>query len=80
MTPALLVLLACGLDRLLGDPLWWPHPVQAMGWSITMLRQAVEAWAGDAPRRLRLGGALLALVVVAGSGLAGWGIEALARR
>lgn len=80
MTLALLVLLACGLDRLLGDPLWWPHPVQAMGGAISGLRRAVEAWAGDAPRRLRLGGALLALVVVAGSGLAGWGIEVLTRR
>lgn len=79
MSPALLVLLACGLDRLLGDPLWWPHPVQAMGWTIAVLRRAVEAWAGDAPRRLRLSGALLTLVVVAGSGLAGWGIETLAR-
>ncbi|MCT0207504.1 adenosylcobinamide-phosphate synthase CbiB [Synechococcus sp. CS-1332] len=74
------MLLACGLDRWLGDPLWWPHPVEAMGWAIGRLRRAVEAWAGDAPRRLRLGGALLALLVVAGSGLAGWGIEALARR
>ncbi|WP_254963805.1 MULTISPECIES: adenosylcobinamide-phosphate synthase CbiB [unclassified Cyanobium] len=80
MTPALLVLLACGLDRLLGDPLWWPHPVQAMGWAIGVLRRAVEALAGDVPRRLRLGGALLTLLLVAGSGLAGWGIEVLARR
>jgi adenosylcobinamide-phosphate synthase len=79
LNPALLVLLACGLDRLVGDPLWWPHPVQAMGWSIAVLRRAVEAWAGDAPGRLRLGGMLLTLLVVAGSGLAGWGIEALAR-
>lgn len=78
--PALLVLLACGLDRLLGDPLWAPHPVQAMGWAITGLRRAVEAWAGDAPRRLRLGGLLLTLLVVGASGLAGWGLEALARR
>jgi adenosylcobinamide-phosphate synthase len=79
LSPALLVLLACGLDRLLGDPLWWPHPVQAMGWAIAVLRRAVEAWAGDAPGRLRLGGTLLTLLVVAGSGLAGWGIEVLAR-
>jgi adenosylcobinamide-phosphate synthase len=78
--PALLVLLACGLDRLLGDPLWSPHPVQAMGWAITGLRRAVEAWAGDAPRRLRLGGLLLTLLVVGASGLAGWGLEELARR
>lgn len=78
--PALLVLLACGLDRLLGDPLWSPHPVQAMGWAITGLRRAVEAWAGDAPRRLRLGGLLLTLLVVGASGLAGWGLEELACR
>ena len=78
--PALLVLLACGLDRLLGDPLWSPHPVQAMGWAITGLRRAVEAWAGDAPRRLRLGGLLLTLLVVGASGLAGWGLEVFARR
>lgn len=80
MSPALLVLLACGLDRLLGDPLWSPHPVQAMGWAITGLRRPVEAWAGDAPRRLRLGGLLLTLLVVGASGLAGWGLEVLARR
>jgi len=80
LSPALLVLLACGLDRLLGDPLWSPHPVQVMGWAIAGLRRAVEAWAGDAPRRLRLGGLLLALLVVGASGLAGWGLEALARR
>lgn len=80
MSPALLVLLACGLDRLLGDPLWSPHPVQAMGWAIAGLRRAVEAWAGDTPRRLRLGGLLLTLLVVGASGLAGWGLEALARR
>ena len=78
--PALLVLLACGLDRLLGDPLWSPHPVQVMGWAITGLRRAVEAWAGDAPRRLRLGGLLLTLLVVGASGLAGWGLEVFARR
>ncbi|MCP9798632.1 adenosylcobinamide-phosphate synthase CbiB [Cyanobium sp. Lug-B] len=80
MSLALLVLLACGLDRLLGDPLWSPHPVQVMGAAITGLRRAVEAWAGDAPRRLRLGGLLLTQLVVGASGLAGWGLEVLARR
>lgn len=80
LSPALLVLLACGLDRLLGDPLWSPHPVQAMGWAIAGLRRAVESWAGDAPRRLRLGGLLISVLVVGASGLAGWGVEALARR
>jgi adenosylcobinamide-phosphate synthase len=80
MSLALLVLMACGLDRLVGDPLWCPHPVQAMGLAIAALRRAAEAWSGDSPWRLRLGGLLLSLLVVALSALAGWGVETLARR
>nr|WP_216901119.1 adenosylcobinamide-phosphate synthase CbiB [Synechococcus sp. CCY 9618] len=74
------MLLACLLDRLVGDPLWCPHPVQVMGGAISGLHRLAEAWAGDRPRRLRLGGLVLTLLVVAGSGLAGWGIEILARQ
>ena len=73
-----LVLLACGLDRLVGDPRWCPHPVVVMGWWITRLRSLAEAWCGDSPWRLRLAGGLITLLLVAGSGLAGWGIERLA--
>jgi adenosylcobinamide-phosphate synthase len=76
---ALLVLTACGLDRLVGDPLWAPHPVQAMGLLITGLRRPAETWAGDSPWRLRLAGLALTLVVVSGSTLVGMAIEALAR-
>ena len=47
--PTLLVVLACGLDRLLGDPRSLPHPVQVMGWAIQGLRHLAEAWAGDTP-------------------------------
>ena len=78
LLPWLLVLLACGLDRLVGDPRWCPHPVQLMGSAIVRLRRRAEAWAGDAPRRLRLAGGLITLVVVGGSGLAGWAVEGLA--
>ena len=69
---------AAGLDLLVGDPRWCPHPVIWMGWWIHKLRTPVEGWAGDDPRLLRLGGLLITLLLVLGSGLAGWGIERLA--
>lgn len=71
----LLVLAAVALDRLVGDPRRWLHPVVVMGWWITRLRRWVEAWAGDVPWRLRLGGGLITVVLMGGSGLAGWGLE-----
>ena len=74
----LLMALACGLDRLVGDPPWCPHPVVVMGWWIGRLRQLVERWAGDQPWRLRLGGALITLLLVGGSMAAGWSLEQLA--
>ncbi len=80
MNQALLVLAACGLDRLVGDPHWAPHPVQAMGLAITGLRRPAEAWAGDRPWRLRLAGLILTVAVVGGSTASGLAIEALARR
>ncbi len=73
--PFLLVALACGLDRLVGDPRWCPHPVVVMGWWITRLRHLAETWAGDRPWRLRLAGSWITLLLVGGSGLAGWGLE-----
>lgn len=78
--PALLVVLACVLDRLVGDPRWMLHPVQAMGWTIQWLRQRSEEWAGDAPWRLRLAGAGITLLLTLGSGLLGWLLEQLARQ
>jgi adenosylcobinamide-phosphate synthase len=77
--PFLLVLLACGLDRLLGDPPGWPHPVVVMGWWISRLRRLAELRAGDRPWALRLGGFAITGLLVGGSGLAGWGLEQLAR-
>jgi adenosylcobinamide-phosphate synthase len=77
--PFLLVLLACGLDRLLGDPPGWPHPVVVMGWWINRLRRLAELLAGDRPWALRMAGFGITGVLVGGSALAGWGLEQLAR-
>ncbi len=71
---------ACLLDRLVGDPRPWLHPVQVMGWVIDWLRRSAEAWAGDQPARLRLVGLGITLVLVLGSALAGWSLERLAGR
>ena len=76
--PFVWVLLACALDRLIGDPRWCPHPVVAMGWCITRLRTLAEAWANDQPGRLRLAGGLITLLLVGGSAGAGWALTAVA--
>lgn len=75
-----LVAAACLMDRLVGDPQAWLHPVQVMGWVIGLLRRPAEAWAGDQPARLRLMGLVITLVLVLGSALAGWCLERLAGR
>ena len=73
--PFLLVLAAAGLDRLVGDPRWCLHPVVVMGWWISRLRQLAESWAEGSPRRLRLAGCGITLLLVLGSGGAGWWLE-----
>lgn len=77
--PVLLVLLASLLDRLVGDPRRFLHPVQVMGWAIQALRTLSEAWAGDTPWKLRLAGGALTLVLTLGSGFCGWLLEQWAR-
>ena len=72
---ALLIASAAGLDRLIGDPRKLLHPVVVMGWLIQALRTRCEAWAGDQPKRLRVAGGAITVVLVIGSGLAGWCIE-----
>jgi len=49
-----------------------------MGMAITRLRRGAEAWAANSPWKLRLAGAWITLLLVGGSGLAGWGVEQLA--
>ena len=73
------VLAAAGLDALIGDPLWCPHPVVLMGKLISCLRLWVERLSGDRPEALRLGGGLITAVLVLGAGGCGWLVEQLAR-
>ena len=49
-----------------------------MGRAITWLRRGAEAWAANNPWKLRLAGGWITLLLVGGSGLAGWGVEQLA--
>lgn len=75
---AIAVLLAALLDRLIGDPLRWPHPVMVMGWWIQRLRRHAEAWAGNSPGRLHLAGGTITVLVVGTSAASGWLLEQLA--
>ena len=68
---------AAGLDWLVGDPRWSPHPVVWMGHGINCLRQRLEPWAGDRPTRLRLSGGLITSILVLSSVSAGWLLERL---
>jgi adenosylcobinamide-phosphate synthase len=78
--PFLLVIAAAGLDRLVGDPRWCLHPVVVMGWWISRLRRLAEQWAGDRPLALRLAGGVITLLLVGGSGGAGWLLEQAAQQ
>ncbi|MEB3172523.1 MAG: adenosylcobinamide-phosphate synthase CbiB [Cyanobacteriota bacterium] len=71
------MLIACVLDRAIGDPRWSPHPVVLMGWCIARLRALAECWAGDDPWGLRLAGGVITLLLVGGSASAGWALNAL---
>ena len=66
---------AAGLDRLIGDPVWSPHPVVWMGRLIHGLRPPLEHWAGDRPGFLRVGGLVLTMSVVIASGMSAWLLE-----
>ena len=72
------VLLAVLLDRLIGDPMSWTHPVMVMGWWIQRLRLLAERWAGNTAWKLRLGGGVITVVMVGASALCGWWVEQLA--
>ena len=68
---AAVLLLAAGLDYIIGDPWGWPHPVRVMGWVITYFTQfALKQW--NSPFNRRGAGVVLGVGLIITSGLAGW--------
>lgn len=65
--------LALGVDALVGDPRWWPHPVTLMGSAIGAYDHRVYN-ATLSPTRLRVRGSLLALGVPIAAFSATWAI------
>ncbi len=76
----IILLIAAGLDYLIGDPQSWLHPVQVMGWVITHYTQIFFKYLNQ-PRILRVAGIFLTLIVVLGSalttGLIRYGVQVL---
>ncbi|MBI1953162.1 MAG: cobalamin biosynthesis protein CobD [Candidatus Omnitrophica bacterium] len=60
------IVLAYGLDLLLGDPAWLPHPIRGLGWVI----ESSEAALRRLIRSELLGGILLVLLIGGGT----WGL------
>ena len=77
LNPVVAVIAAAGLDLLIGDPRWCPHPVVVMGAAIQQLRDQVERITCDREGPLRIGGLVITLLMVGGSSLVGWSIEQL---
>jgi len=56
------ILIAYCLDLIIGDPLWFPHPVRGIGWAIQKFEQALKHGRAE-----KFFGCLLTLVVVGGT-------------
>jgi adenosylcobinamide-phosphate synthase len=69
--PLIIIFLACGLDYLIGDPKNWLHPVEVMGWFINFFTQLILKFFPD-PIQRRLGGILLGIGIIFGSGILTW--------
>ena len=57
------IMLAYIIDKLMGDPLWLPHPVVYMGKLIAFLEKNIRK-AAKTPSALKIGGGLLWLITV----------------
>ena len=75
---AVLAIAAC-LDYGIGDPWNWLHPVQVMGWCIDRYKQVwLKRSPLPSPLMLQIAGIGLAIGLVGGSGVVGWGLVQLA--
>ncbi len=76
---AIVLLIAAFLDYLIGDPLSLPHPVQGMGKIIAWLSNLIIRLTENSTWR-RLGGILLGLILIFGSGGLVWVMIHLTRK
>lgn len=65
------------LDFVIGDPQNWPHPVRWIGNLISAIQRVVRRYC-HSDRSLRIGGAVMWLVVVGVTWAVSWGVLALA--
>ncbi len=68
------LLAAFGLDLIIGDPRWLPHPVRGLGRLAEIAERATRRWI----RPTRLAGMAAVLLVVGGAALLSWGSLRLA--
>ncbi|NJN75259.1 MAG: cobalamin biosynthesis protein CobD [Synechococcaceae cyanobacterium RL_1_2] len=78
MVSMVLVSLSFGLDRWIGDPQTWLHPVQVMGWFITAFKDLMLK--SNHPTVRKIGGLCLAVGLIGGTTLTVWGIIAIAQQ
>ncbi|MFU0779182.1 MAG: Cobalamin biosynthesis protein [Citrobacter braakii] len=65
------------LDFIIGDPQNWPHPVRWIGNLISAVQRVVRRYC-HSDRALRIGGAVMWIVVVGLTWAVSWGVLALA--
>lgn len=80
MLTALAVLGGFGLDLLLADPAWMPHPVVGMGWAIAALEKRLRRLFPATPAGERAAGRVLAAALPLGTFALAAGALALAYR
>jgi adenosylcobinamide-phosphate synthase len=73
-----ILIIAAGLDYLIGDPWGWPHPVQAMGWVISYLTKLAWQYCHHSLTQ-RFAGIVLGTLLIVGSGALGWLIIYIAK-
>ena len=75
-----ILVLAASLDRLIGDPVNWLHPVQVMGWMISQFTDLVlikdpvtnTYTPRFSPLTMKMLGVILAISMILGSGIVAW--------
>jgi adenosylcobinamide-phosphate synthase len=89
LSPNFLILIfAASLDRLIGDPVNWLHPVQVMGWFISQFTDLVlieDPVSSDriprfSPLIMKVLGMILGVSMILGSGVVSWLIAIAAAR